>query len=98
MIKRFIEEQRVENIQAFVLHDKNLSWKAKGILCYLLKLKPGSYFSPDDLVEKGTDGITSINAGINELIQEGYLKRETEREGGKIVGMSYILLDPLFME
>lgn len=67
------------------LKDKNLSFKAKGILTYFLSL-PGDwviYF--DEIITHSKDGIRSFRSGIDELIKEGYIRRYPIRENGVIV-------------
>ena len=67
------------------LKDKNLSFKAKGILTYFLSL-PGDwviYF--DEIITHSKDGIRSFRSGIDELIKEGYIRRYPIREDGVIV-------------
>lgn len=58
-----------------VFDDKNLSLKAKQILCQLLRNRKGwkSYLT---VIEKNsTDGQSSIRSGIKELEEQGYLWR-----------------------
>lgn len=67
------------------LKDKNLSFKAKGILTYFLSL-PGDwviYF--DEIITHSKDGIRSFRSGIDELTKEGYIRRYPIRENGVIV-------------
>ncbi len=80
--------QKTENftiVDNEYLNDKNLSFKAKGILTYFLSL-PGDwviYF--DEIITHSKDGIKSFRSGIDELIKEGYIRRYPIRENGSIV-------------
>lgn len=64
-----------------VLNDSRLSWKAKGIFAYI-QSKPEVWdFSSDRMAEDATDGRKSTLAGINELIEVGYLTRKKNADG-----------------
>jgi len=72
------------------LDNEFLSFKAKGILTYLLS-KPNNWKVYQSQIEKvGIDGRSSIYSGIEELINGGYVKKSTERaDNGKFVGVNY---------
>lgn len=58
-----------------VINDPRLSWKAKGILVYLLS-KPNDWkVWVEDIQNRGTDRGAAIRAALKELIQCGYAKR-----------------------
>lgn len=54
--------------------NSNLSWKAKGILVYLLSRPDGWEVNLTDLVKRSTDGLASVKAGVKELKEVGHLK------------------------
>ena len=58
-----------------ILTDENLSWKAKGLLCYLLSRPETWETRMGHLVTISTDGRVGLRAGMNELEDLGYLKR-----------------------
>lgn len=70
-----------------LLNDSSLSWKATALLAYLLS-------KPDDwsvyrrqLAGAKKDGIASVDSGLRELINAGYMVRELVRDTkGRIVG------------
>lgn len=64
-------------IHTAALSDGALSFKARGILAYLLTLTPGASVSPNALAKSGTDGERSIKSGLAELEDAGYLIRTT---------------------
>ncbi|PAD73898.1 hypothetical protein [Paenibacillus campinasensis] len=68
------------------LHDECLSFKARGLLAYMLS-KPDNYrFYIDELTKHTTEGKDSIRAGLKELEQLGYIKRYSVKDGrGKIM-------------
>lgn len=63
-----------------------LSFKAKGILTYLMSRPDGWEVSVTDLVRHGTDGEASIRAGLKELRDAGHMKYTTSRKEGRITG------------
>lgn len=73
-----------------LLVDKRLSFKAKGIWCYI-QSKPDDYdFSTHRMPLESTDKRDSIRTGIAELIRYGYLVRTRLSDSR----MEYMLLDP----
>jgi DnaD/phage-associated family protein len=77
-------------IDKAVFNDPKLSWKAKGILGYLLS-KPDDWKTyVTDLVKRSKDGRDAVSAGLLELEEHGYLVKWQERqEGGKFGGYNY---------
>lgn len=77
---------RVEKRSNYAIIDKgflenpNLSFKAKGVLAYLLS-RPDNWstFVPD-LVNKSTDGRSAVYSALRELKALGYYKRERVRD------------------
>lgn len=66
------------------LENKNLSYKAKGILGYLLSRPDGWEVNVPDLINRGTDGTWSIRAGLKELREAGHIRYNPTREGNRI--------------
>lgn len=66
------------------LNDTRLSWKAKGIMAYMLSMPDDWIFYFDELVKHSTDGKASFRAGFNELKKCGYVERRPVREGQRI--------------
>lgn len=68
------------------LNDKRLSWKAKGIMAYMLSKPDDWVFYLDEVATNSTDGIASFRSGFNELKKHGYVQRIQKRnEEGKFV-------------
>lgn len=72
------------------IQSKELSWKAKGLLIYLLSL-PGDWVIHKKEVHKNaTDGYDSTNSAFLELEEKGYLISEGGvREAGMFSGKDY---------
>lgn len=75
------------------LSDNLLSWKAKGILTYLLSLPDDWKVYIEELSKHSKDGIKSTNTGIKELILTGYIERKILREENtnRFAGYEYIV-------
>ena len=57
------------------LNDARLSWKAKGIIAYMLSMPDDWTFYITELVKHATDGEASFRSGFKELKDNGYVKR-----------------------
>src|SRR5690606_38416389 len=72
-----------------MLSDSNISWKAKGILSYLLS-KPDEWITyVADIEKRSTDGKDSVRSGMKELEDAGYIERKRIREKGRFKGWEY---------
>ena len=58
-----------------LLKDKRISWKAKGIMSYLLSLPEDWKFYMSELETHATDGVSSFRSGMKELKEFGYVER-----------------------
>ncbi|GIP25033.1 hypothetical protein J23TS9_01630 [Paenibacillus sp. J23TS9] len=69
-----------------MLHDERLSFKARGLLAYMLS-KPDTFrFYLDELIKHTTEKKDSIRTGMKELEQLGYVNRyPVKNERGKIM-------------
>lgn len=57
------------------LQNKKLSFKAKGIMTYILSLPDDWVIYIDQLIATSKDGEGSFRSGLDELIKAGYIKR-----------------------
>ena len=73
----------------FHFKDANLSFKAKGILSLMFSLPDDWDFSAKGLTALGSDGYSSVNAGLQELEKYGYLVRSPIKANGKIIDWQY---------
>ncbi|PTJ07764.1 replication protein [Staphylococcus simulans] len=62
------------------IHDSNISWKAKGILLYLLSRPDDWKIYETELKKHATDGRDSLKTGIKELEEAGYICRTRIRD------------------
>lgn len=67
-----------------VLFDRSLSWKARGLLSFLLTFPKDTDFTITELTNLTVEGRDSVKAGIRELIQAGYIRKTVapKRRGG----------------
>ena len=92
-VYRVNKENNYTIISNFVFHDKQLSWKAKGVLSQLLSLPDDWDYSAAGLETLSADGITATRAALIELEKYGYLTRRAIRERGKIVDWEYSIYE-----
>jgi predicted transcriptional regulator len=57
------------------LRDPYLSYRARGVLAYVLSMPDNWRTSADTLARQGLEGRDAIRASINELIRAGYARR-----------------------
>lgn len=66
-------------INKSVLQDKRLSWRAKGLLCFMLSMPDNWEFHREHLMEFATDGKHTLRVTLKELEEFGYTKLSAER-------------------
>lgn len=81
-------------IDPFFLSDERLSWKAKGILGYLLS-KPSNWkVFVSDLVKRAKDGRDAVYSALKELEAAGYVERRQARdEFERITGIETVIYE-----
>jgi len=90
---------RVEKSENFTtinnefIFNKNLSLKAKGLLCHLLALPNDWKLYVEEVEKWHKDGKKAIYSAFKELTEHGYMKREQTRKKGKIVSWDYIVYE-----
>ncbi|GMK49139.1 hypothetical protein PghCCS26_62690 [Paenibacillus glycanilyticus] len=87
-------------IDKYGLNDDRLSWKAKGLLAYLLSKPDDWQIYERDLIKRSTDGRDAVRAGLRELETNGYLSRHQMRgENGSFGTMEYVVYErPIVVE
>ena len=76
------------------IQDSNLSWKARGILAYLLSLPDDWKIYTTELIKHSPDGEAALRTGMKELEDQGYLiKENTRNKGGKFMGCDYTVIE-----
>lgn len=88
-------EKHFSVISNDVLNDKRLSFKARGLLVYMLSMKDDWKFYTTELVSHSErDGIKSIRSALNEIEAMGYLRRTQLRgKHGHFEEQDWELLD-----
>ena len=75
-----------------VAQDKRLSWKARGIFLYLASMSDGWNFYVDEIAKHSPQGKRSLQSGLKELEEYGYLKRvRTHKPNGDLSSLKWEL-------
>lgn len=99
MVRVHKRENPYVQIDKTGLNDTQLSWKAKGLLCYLLSLPDDWQIYLNELKNHSSDGRDSTASAINELIKYGYCSREVNRDSrGRLKGYIYQIYEIPFSE
>jgi len=75
------------------IFNKDMSLKAKGLLCHLLALPADWVLYVEEVANWHTDGRGSIYTAFKELKKLGYVERVVNRKNGKIVLHEYIVYE-----
>ena len=71
-----------------IFNDNTISYKSLGLYFAMESLlESGEEVSVRKLIDMSTDGDRLVRSALNELIEKGYVKRETLRGDGKIKGV-----------
>ena len=77
MDTKFIKTKKEKNYTVLdntFIKDTRLSWKAKGLMTYLLSLPDDWTIHLSEIEQLATDGKSALLSAINELKEFGYLK------------------------
>jgi len=92
---RVHKNQNYSVISNVGVRDDRLSWKARGILVYLLSLPEDWKIYESEVAEHAPDGRTSFRSGMKELQKYGYLTKErVNSAGGKFEYVHTIREEP----
>ena len=75
------------------IFNKQMSLKAKGLLCHLLALPETWDLYVEEVEKWHKDKKDSIYSGFKELMSLGYVQRIQKRESGKFKGFDYIVFE-----
>ena len=79
-------------IERIIFEDDGLSWRAKGLLGYLLSRPDNWSVCVADLVNRSTDGRDSCYAALKELGEAGYISKAAKTaEAGRFAGYDYLV-------
>ena len=98
-VMRVKKDNNYSVISNCLLRDKDISLKAKGLLCVMLSLPDKWEFSIAGLAAISHEGETSIRSTLKELEQNRYLERgKVKDEKNKVIGWDYIVYEKKFDE
>jgi hypothetical protein len=95
MSKNIFRQKRSSNFTVIpneFLHSAGLSFKAKGLLSYLLSLPADWEVHISHLATASKDGTESVSTGISELVEAHYIWRRP-RSGAEPGGWEYFVYD-----
>jgi len=72
-----------------LIHDRNLSLQALGLITYFLSKRDDHYFTIRELIFSHTNGRASLRSTINELISHGYLFKYRLRNPNNLLSTYY---------
>ncbi len=90
---RVKKDQNFTTINNEFIFNKNLSLKAKGLLCHILALPKDWILYVEEVGKWHKDGKDAIYSAFKELSTNGYMKREQIRQNGKFKGYDYIVFE-----
>lgn len=70
-------EQQFAMVPNETIRDKRLSFRARGVLAYVLSHTDGYHVTADTVAEEGTEGRDAVRSAWRELESFGYLRRIT---------------------
>ena len=77
---RITKDTDANSIKHYYLLDDRISWKAKGIMYFLLNADDDYDYSIQDLAQRSSDGREKVSSGIRELKQSGYRESKYIRD------------------
>ena len=93
----FLREKKERDytvINNTILKDTRISWKAKGLFCYLLSLPKDWNICMNDLKNRAKDGIDGLKSAVKELKEYGYLiQKRNKDEKGRFLKTVYIIVE-----
>lgn len=90
-VLRKVKKGNFTVIDNAIFKDRNLSLKAKGLMCLMLSLPDDWNFSIKGLATLSKDGESAVRSTLNELKKEGYFYRKQIRKNGKIAKIEYVI-------
>ena len=86
-------ENPYAQIDKTVLNDQRLSWKAKGLMAFLLSKPDNWEINVQNLIRQSTDGKEAVYSGIKELGNFGYIVRVESRNQGRFARIEYLIYE-----
>ena len=76
-----------------IFTDKKLSYRAKGVLGYLLSRPDNWLVNMVDVANQSTEGRDAVITAVNELMKHGYIERIEHRENGRFKSYEYLVYE-----
>ena len=76
-----------------IFTDKKLSYRAKGVLGYLLSRPDNWLVNMVDVANQSTEGRDAVITAVNELMKHGYVERIEHRENGRFKSYEYLVYE-----
>lgn len=95
---RVVKNKNYSVISNDFIRRKDLSWKAKGILTYILTLPDDWKINLNEITTHAMDGEKSFRSGWKELEAAGYIKRYPVRNGQRISHWETIIRESVDIE
>lgn len=94
---RVVKRDRYTTIDRATLNDERLSFKARGILVWLLDKPDDWRCASDEIARAGLEGREAVRTALNELAEHGYLVRSRHRDPatGRISTVSTVYERPV---
>lgn len=87
-------EKGFVQIDRIILENDQLSWKAKGLLCYLLSRPDEWKVQMGDLINRSTDGTEATRTALAELARNGHARLEQMRnDNGTLTGTRWVIME-----
>lgn len=94
IIRKHKKDRTFTILNNSMLRQRNMSMKAKGLLCYLMSLPDGWELYKTELPNHFSDGKDAVNSALEELTKLGYvLIIEKPKEAGRFAGYDYEIYD-----
>ena len=89
------QKERFSIVDNKVIEDERLSFKARGLLIYMLSKPDDWKFYTEELAKRSNkDGISAIKTALNEIEDAGYLTRKQgHKKNGQFTNQDWILTD-----
>ena len=71
------------------LNDLDISWRAKGVLAYLLSKPDDWQVQVKDIITHAKESKAAVRSAVGELLKFGYMSRRIIRESGKFARFEY---------
>ena len=90
---RVVKDKNFTTINNEFIFNKDMSLKAKGLLCHLLALPNDWKLYVEEVEKWHKDGKKAIYSAFKELTQLGYMERSQVREAGLFKGYDYTVFE-----